>query len=315
MSSERFAELSETSEPGGLLARLWASTSLSSVKGRIVTGIGLATVLLIGVVASAAWQARVHQSDLSHLENHSYTASLLQTAEANSAIAGLLLQRYVIAGEESYVAEIQDHADAAQVNLNEVLTLETVAGIDDVYAAGTLLIQDVARTIQLRQTGNIAEAEAQVEEIVPVFREYRLTLEARATEELEAVAVLREQANSTGRLVILLLVVSGAIGGTLLVVGGFLLARSIIKPLSALEDTARRASAGDLSARAPPTHRRPEPGRHGSPHWPGEPPRLPQADARAGRSRAPVRLQSGPDHPGHRRLQRSQRHAWSPGRR
>ncbi len=252
MSSVRSAELNETSGRGGLLDRLWASTPLSSVKGRIVLGFGLATVLLIGVVASAAWQARLHQSDLVHLENHSKTASLLQTAEANAAISGLLLQRYVISGEEIYIAEIQEHADAAQASMNEALAQDgVVLDLDDAYASGTLLVQDAARVSALRQSGNIAEAEALIEQIVPLFREYRIELEAHASRELAEVATLREQANATAQLTLLLLVTSGAIGVGLLVVGGFLLARSIIKPLGALEDTARRASDGDLSARAP----------------------------------------------------------------
>ena len=251
MSSVRSAELNETSGPDGLLDRLWVNTPLSSVKGRIVIGYGFVTLLLIGVIIVAAWQAQVQQSALAELEDHSKTASLLQTAEANAAISGLLLQRYVISGEEIYVVEIQEHADAAQASMNEALIQDTISGLDEVYAAGTLLVQDAARVSQLRQTGHIAEAAAVMEQIVPLFREYRLKLEALAAEELDQVATLSEQANAKGQLTLVLLIVSGVIGVGLVVVGGFLLARSIIKPLVALEDTARRASAGDLSARAP----------------------------------------------------------------
>jgi len=253
MSSVRTAELNQASGSGRLLDRLWANTPLSSVKGRILIGFGLSTVLLVCVVASAAWQAGVHQSDLAALEDHSRTASLLQTAEANAAISGLLLQRYVISGEEIYVAEVQDHADAAQLSMNEALAQGSVVGLDQAYAAGTLLVQDAARVSMLRQSGNVAEAEALIEQIVPLFREYRIQLEALAEEQLAEVASLREQANATGQLVLVLLIASGAIGATLLVGGGLLLSRSIIKPLDALEETARRASEGDLSARAPTT--------------------------------------------------------------
>ncbi|MCH7810978.1 MAG: diguanylate cyclase, partial [Chloroflexi bacterium] len=226
---------------------------MSSVKGRIIVGFGLVTLLLVGVIGAATWQAQVHQSALTELEDHSHTASLLQTAEANAAVTGLLLQRYVISGDEIYVAEIQEHADIAQASMNEALTRGNVIGLDEVYAAGTLLVQDAARTTQLRLTGNVAEAEALIEQIVPLFREYRLQLEALAAAELDQVATLREQANSTAQLTIVLLIALGAIGAALFVGGGYLLARSILKPLAALEDTARRASDGDLSARAPTT--------------------------------------------------------------
>ena len=87
----------------GIRDRLLADTPLSSVKGRIIIGIGLVTLLLVGVIGAATWQAQVHQSALTDLEEHSHTASLLQTAEANAAVTGLLLQRYVISGDEIYV--------------------------------------------------------------------------------------------------------------------------------------------------------------------------------------------------------------------
>jgi diguanylate cyclase (GGDEF)-like protein len=251
MLGARSGELHEASGRFGFRDRLLANTPLSTVKGRIIIGFGLVTLLLIGVVAGAAYQARAHQADLATLETHTRTASELQSAEANAAISGLLLQRYVISGDEIYVAEIQEHADAAQASMNAALANGNVVGLDAVYAYGTILVQDAARVTQLRLSGNIAEAEALVEQIVPLFREYRIQLEALASDELAEVASLSERANSTGRLTVLLLVASGAIGVLVVVVGGYLLARSILKPLAALEGTARRASDGDLSARAP----------------------------------------------------------------
>ncbi len=251
MLSASSGELSRVTEQRGIFDRLWASSPMSSVKGRILVGFGFVTILLVVVVATAAWQARAHQGNLAELQEHSQTASDLQSAEANAAISGLLLQRYVISGEDAYVSEIQEHADAAQASMNAALTSGTVEGLEEVYAAGTLLVQDAARVSQLRQTGNIAEAEALVEQIVPLFRSYRIQLEALAAEELAQVESLRTQANETGRLTLVLVIASGAIGVGLVVVGGFLLSRSIIRPLVSLEGTARRASSGDLSARAP----------------------------------------------------------------
>ncbi len=251
MLSARSGELQDTTGRTGRRDRLWANTPLSSVKGRIIVGFGLVTLILVGVVSGAAWQARVHQADLAELEAHTQTASHLQTAEANAAISGLLLQRYVISGDEIYVAEIQEHADAAQTSMNAALSGGGVVGLDSVYAYGTLLVQDAARVTQLRMAGNITEAELLVEQIVPLFREYRIQLEALANDELAQVASLSAQANATGQLTVLLLVVSGAVGATLIAGGGYLLARSILKPLGDLEDTAKRASEGDLSARAP----------------------------------------------------------------
>ena len=54
MLGARSGELHETSGRFGFRDRLWTNTPLSSVKGRIIIGFGLVTLLLIGVVAGAA---------------------------------------------------------------------------------------------------------------------------------------------------------------------------------------------------------------------------------------------------------------------
>ena len=214
-------------------------------------GFGIVTILLAAIVGAAAWQAQAHQAALAELEAHSRASSQLQDAEASASISGLLLQRYVIAGEEIYVQEIQENADAAQAAMAAALQGGTVRGLDDVYSTGTRLVQDAARVSELVQNGNIAQAEALMEQIVPVFREYRLQLQALASEQAALVVTAREDANATAELTLILLIASGAIGVAFIVIGGFLLSRSIIKPLSKLEDTARAVSSGDLSARAP----------------------------------------------------------------
>jgi hypothetical protein len=96
-------------------------TPFSSVGGLITGGFGLLVLILACVTVGAGWQVRTHQTDLTDLEHHSTTASLLQNVEAEAGISGLLLQRYVDAGNDSYVQEINDHANAAQQSLEQAL--------------------------------------------------------------------------------------------------------------------------------------------------------------------------------------------------
>ena len=101
------------------------------------------------------------------------------------------------------------------------------------------------------QLSDIAGAEAALEEMVPIFRDYRLKLEELAAQELERVAELRATADHAGDVALWLLVLSGVIGTVLGLASSIFIARSIIAPLTSLEETAARVSEGDLSARAP----------------------------------------------------------------
>ncbi|MDO8615933.1 MAG: diguanylate cyclase [Dehalococcoidia bacterium] len=226
---------------------------LASVKARMIAGFALFTIILAVVAGGSAWQARVHQSDLDDLESHSRTATLLQEAEAQGGAAALLLQRYVIAGDDTLIPEIKTHAAAAVDSLAEAAFLSGASGDSEIASAGVRLAQGAGEIATLRQAGHQEAAAAAMEEIVPVFRDFRLKLEADTEQETQNVADLRARADKAGAVVLWLLILSGAIGAAIGMAGSVLIARSIIKPLSSLEATALAASKGDLSARAPAT--------------------------------------------------------------
>jgi diguanylate cyclase (GGDEF)-like protein len=207
-------------------------------------------LILAGVTIGAGIQTRKHQADLAELEEHSTMSSLLLTAEANAGIAAELLQRYVYTGEDTYIAELNDHAEAAQAALIEALARGGPGGLPAVVAAGTELVQGASTAAALRAAGDQAGASAEVERLAPIFREYRLQLEALSAAELDQVAALRAEADQAGKVAFWLLVASGTGGGIVALVVSIWIARSIIKPLASLERTARKASEGDLTARA-----------------------------------------------------------------
>src|SRR5438445_8880640 len=174
-------------------------TSLLSVGGLVTGGFGLLVFILACVTVGAGWQVQAHQSDLADLEHHSTTASLLQNVEAEAGISGLLLQRYVDAGNDSYVQEINDHANAAQQSLQQALVQGGPPELSQLTATGAQLVEDAARATALRQAGDTTDAAALLEQIVPVFRQYRLQLEAVASRELSRVDQLRARADAAGQ--------------------------------------------------------------------------------------------------------------------
>lgn len=231
--------------------RRWWPTprGLPSVRGRIIGGFGLLVIILIGVVAGSAWQEHTHRSDLAELESHSTIASLLQEAQADAGTAALLLQRFVISGEEYLPPEVQTHAAGAVESLNEAVAQGAPPGVDEIAVGGTALAEGADQVIALRQSGDIEGAAAAMEEIVPVFREFRYALEDFAEQELDQVSALRSSADRNGTIALWLLVISGGAGAIVGLAASTLIAHSIFRPLSRLEATAKSVSEGDLSAR------------------------------------------------------------------
>lgn len=225
----------------------------SSVKGRIVGGFALICIVFALALSASVWQEQIHRSDLQELNQHSSTATLLQEAEAQAGIAALLLQRFVIAGDETLVAEIQSHAAAAVDSLTQAVAAGAPPSVDQAALSGAGLAQGTGRIIALREAGEIEAASAAMEDIVPIFRDFRLNLEDATAQELALVAEVRISADRAGNLAFLLLIASGGAGIAFALLVSMIIARSIIKPLTSLEATATAASQGDLSARAPAT--------------------------------------------------------------
>jgi diguanylate cyclase (GGDEF)-like protein len=233
-------------------ARKWpVPKALSSVRGLLIAGFVLFFAVLVAVAGGSAWQTHVHQTALNQLQQHSNTASLLQQSEAEAGIAALLLQRYVSAGDSSYVPEIQTHANAAVQSLTQAVASHGVVDLSGIAGSGGDLAQSASQIIALKQSGNDQAAATAMEEIVPGFRQFRLGLEDAANTELQKVSDLRNSADSSAAVALWLLIVSAAIGAVIGLAAAIVIARSIIGPLSRLENAARAVKEGDLSTRVP----------------------------------------------------------------
>lgn len=232
-------------------SRIAGVSPFSSMRWRIVGGFSVLCLLFAVSVSLSAWQEQRHREDLDELDRHSSIATLLQEAEAQAGFSALLLQRYVIAGDETLIPEIETHANAAVAAMTKAVAAGAPPSVQEAAISGTGLAQGASRVTVLRQEGDVEAATQAMEEIVPVFREFRLGLEAATAEEIALVDQNRRSADQAGQLAILLLIISGGAGVGLALVISVLIARSIINPLSSLEATAHAAQKGDLSARAP----------------------------------------------------------------
>ena len=228
---------------------------------RIVGGFALLVLVLVGVVFASAWLVRAYRNDTAAMQQRADTASLLQTGEAQASVAALLIQRYVTSGDATLIPEIQQDAAQATESLNAAVAAakngsekpEQVAALEGMAAAATGLTDGAQQIIALRQSGAIQQAGAALEVVVPQFRQFRLTLMAAASAELQQVADLQSQAETTGWMALWILIASGVVGVLLAVSVGFVIARSIVSPLSRLEATALAVTNGDMDARAPVT--------------------------------------------------------------
>ncbi|MCH7998066.1 MAG: EAL domain-containing protein [Chloroflexi bacterium] len=238
--------------------------TISSVRGRIIIGFSFLVLILVAVAAGSAWQVREHRSDTAAMEEHADTAFVLQNALVNAEAAASGLQRYVMIGGETAVAGDEELLPEIRSDMAEVVEglaqaiadteargdREQAARLYQISAEAASLVTGVEVIISLQQSGDAQAAAAGLEVAVLPFREFESKFEEAAEVELQAVSALRSRADRAGDLALWLLIISGAAGAALGLATSVFVARSIIKPLSALEEAAVAVSQGDLEARA-----------------------------------------------------------------
>src|SRR5712691_7171881 len=136
------------------------SHPFNSVGRCVVAGFSFLVLTLVGVVGGSAWLVREYQNDSAEMQQRGEVASLLQQTEANSSIAALLMQRYVVAGDQNLPSEIQASAKAAitsltQAKANAELRGESgeIAKLDGFLTSLTALAAGADQMIALRQSG------------------------------------------------------------------------------------------------------------------------------------------------------------------
>ncbi|HEY5625779.1 MAG TPA: diguanylate cyclase [Dehalococcoidia bacterium] len=239
---------------------------LSSVRGRVLAGIGVMVLILVAVAGGSAWRVYEHRSTTAALQDHAEITFLLLDSRASAEAAATAVQRYVIVGDEVIIPGnddillplIDENVNTAIDDLTQAIALhkaqgdeESAAVLTEILVEATALVQGSGQLIALRQAGNIEEATAVFNEIVPEFREFESSINELADEERADAAALRAEADQAGAIAFWALVISGTAGAILGLMGSAIIARSIVRPLSRVEGTALAVAGGDLQARSP----------------------------------------------------------------
>jgi diguanylate cyclase (GGDEF)-like protein len=223
-------------------------------------GFGLIVVILGAAIVGSAFMVRDYQSAVAEMEAGSRVSSLVQDTRSDGGNAALMLQRYVISGDETLIPDIRASASSAVEKITLAAQEEAASPhpsqsitLTQLALAAAPLAEGANDVIALRQSGRVSESVAAVEVIVPQFRQFRILLGEVADSELAEVSARSAEAERAGNLALGLLVVSGVAGIIVAMGAAYLVTHSVTRPLSALEITARQIGDGDLDARTNPT--------------------------------------------------------------
>ncbi len=249
---------------GTKVPRIWRPLSavriglspLSSTRGRITAGFSLLVLILVAVVATAAWMARQHRADLAEVQADTEASALLHSATLDTVFAGVSLEHYLVTGDEQSLLGMRTAADNAVNRVRDVRAYEEAEGdqeqvrlLNEILFEAAKINVGLEQMVSLRQIGAADLAAASLEEATPRLEEFWAKLGEVAESERREVSDLRQRADRTAALIFWLLVIAGAAGAVIGLAVSALVGRSILKPLSSLESTALAVADGKLDAR------------------------------------------------------------------
>lgn len=233
---------------------------ISSVKSRVLIGFGLIVVILGASIVGSALMVRDYQVAVAQMESYSRIASLVQDTRSEAGNAALTLQRYVISGDETDLPLLRESMSAALESGNLAAQEEARSGdrqqalaLTQLNMGASLMINAAEEIIARRQSGDVSGASVLVDQVVPQFRSFRISMDGIAAYEMDQLSATSDRAERSGNMALGLLVVSGVTGVIVAMVAAYVVTRSVTRPLTALETTARQIGEGDLDARTKPT--------------------------------------------------------------
>ncbi len=230
----------------------------STVRGQLVLTFALLVAIIAAGAAGSAWEERAHRSSIAEMEQTASTVSLLQNAEGDAAYAIALLELFVANGDQSTIPQIRSNLAATAENLEKARAQEAAMGhAEDAarisgFASGAALASATAeQVIALREGGDARGATVALAAVVPGLQQMKVEFDETAASQREQAAAVSSQADRSGAIAFWFAIASGAMGVVLGLVASLLIARSILKPLRRLEQSARSIAGGNLTARAP----------------------------------------------------------------
>ena len=175
------------------IPRMWPTLALlSSVRGRIIIGFGLLIIIIAAGAGGSAWWVREHQVAMSETGEHAAIADLLQDARFQVTLADLLLERYVVTGNDGIVPAIQSSTATSIDSLAEAVAQkeargdeDEIATLNEITVALTLFAETAEQVIGLVESGDVEGARGAMEAAAPQIRQ--LGIQVSAAADIEAV--------------------------------------------------------------------------------------------------------------------------------
>lgn len=131
-------------------------------------GAALCCIISVAFASAAVWQHDVSNSKADDAVTHAAAATLFQQAETEGTTAGQLLRQYVQTGDETLLAQINDHTAAGVSKLTTAVEQSGISA-QPLLDGGTKLVQGEGQIIALRQSGDVQGAAAGLEQMSSQF--------------------------------------------------------------------------------------------------------------------------------------------------
>jgi len=166
--------------------------------------------IVAALFAASVWQENTKQSRLNEAESSLLTASFIADAQTEAATATVVLNQYVVTGDEALIPEIQTRTAAAVQALSAGIA---EAGSDEgnFLVQGSSAVEALSGIIALRQVGDVQAAAAGLEELSPAFSALVLELDGFVASERAAAAASMSSADSANTIASWLAISAGSL--------------------------------------------------------------------------------------------------------
>ena len=193
----------------------------------------LAVVVLL---AAFVWQNSVQNAKEDDAESHREVATLIQSAQADGAASGELLQQYVATGDETLLPQMQAKTDSGVTTLTQALSQ---AGSDpnNFVQQGSQIVQSAGQVIALRQSGDIQGASNALTALAEEFTAFLVAQDEFVVAQQDLAVADQDSAESAESLAAWFAIAAAAIGfavviGSCLIVTRRLMRRNTVGALS-----------------------------------------------------------------------------------
>ncbi len=229
---------------------------IGSIRGRIVVGFLLLTVLLVAAAAASFLRIQSNQGHLDNLDDLSAAAIALERTQVEFTLQTQALQGYVASQDVGFVTAFRDSLARVEGNIQDARAGLQAGGGSDQLAA----LDGFAQTVQeislrgeglflLATTGDLEEAAAAGAEVESAVETLGSTIETLVAQQRQA---LRSETDSAALDVQIAFWALVAFGLVIVIAAGAWargIARSILRPIVSVRASARAIAGGDVTAR------------------------------------------------------------------